>query len=481
MAKKKVNPQLLSPEQYIRQRARLLPIYKCYKGTNNIEDREMMILVVRRHAGGTFTVGGYMLDRWCVGVKDTLWYFNIDQSDLERLIHIVGDRLDNWDEVDYVEAHNWVYGALDWATNAGLSPCKDFALTRYILEEDDDAVELREYPFGRDGEYCLMVKDKQELNKYLPTVKATLGEGNFQTIISPLFSDDDNKEADSSDREQPLKDILYTYSGGDYPQTIQLHYPELEPLLYKNTLHYTRKDIDKVLSFPADALREDLHQLILRELGRQFGKTAEQLHKGKKTDYNIIGNCLLFLGEVGTFQDTLPVLLEVLRQNDVILNYNFGDVEVYFVKPLVYKFLHEDPTCFKPFLLEEGLCDFAKYTVLNYIGEIVCATPALREPVLGMMHEVLEAYLQDLPKCTICDGGVVAFAVYIPAALGATEFLPIVEEIYATGLVDKQAIGNIYTVRKIFSKPIPSDHWVLPYGDIHAIVETFQKDWKHHQ
>lgn len=203
MAKQNAKQQALSPERYICEKVRKLPIYKCYKGTTFVEDREMSILVIRQHKGGTFTVGAYMLDRWCVGVKYALWYFSISKADLDRLIEMLESGVDTLEEVDYVEAHNWVYGALDWASNAGISPCKDFAIARYILEEDDDNVELRDYEFGKDGEYYLLAENTQELNKYLPTLKKTLGEGNFFTEICQEDDYDDfDDEADDDDDEE---------------------------------------------------------------------------------------------------------------------------------------------------------------------------------------------------------------------------------------------------------------------------------------
>ncbi len=483
MAKQNAKQQPPSPERYIREKVRKLPICKCYKGTTFVEDREMSIVVIRQHTGGTFTVGAYMLDRWCVGVKYALWYFSISKADLDRLIERFENSIDKWEEVDYVEAHNWVYGALDWATNAGISPCKDFAIARYILEEDDDNVELRDYEFGKDGEYYLLVENTQELNKYLPTLKKTLGEGNFFTEVCQEddYDDFDDDEDDDDDEEDdspyPWADVPemeYTYVGGNYPKRIQLHHPEIEPILRKSVLELEEKDIDTVLALPVDTLREDLHQLILREIGRQYGKTEKQLEEEEQNE-DIIGNCFIFLSKVGTLQDTLPVLLEFLRQSPDIIFYNEGFAGRFLVKPLVYNFLREDPTCFKSFLLEKGLCSMAKTEILDFIRAIVCDIPSLRQPVLDMMHEVLEAYKADLPIRTLCDGEVVAFALFVVAELSATEFLPLVEEFYATDLVDKGLMGEIDAVRDIFNAPISADKLTLPYGDIYAIFEIFKE------
>ncbi len=268
--------------------------------------------------------------------------------------------------------------------------------------------------------------------------------------------------------------MKYTYVGGNYPKKIRLHHPKIEPILRKSVLELEEKDIDTVLALPADTLREDLHQLILREIGRQYGKTENQLDEEEQNE-DIIGNCFIFLSKVGTLRDTLPVLLEFLRQSPDIIFYNEGFAGRFLVKPLMYNFLQEDPTCFKSFLLEKGLCSMSKTEILDFIQAIACDVPSLRQPVLDMMREVLEAYKADLPMRTLCDGGVVAFAIFVVAELSATEFIPLVEELYATDLVDKGLMGDIDAVYDTFQEPISADNLSLPYGDIHAIYSIFQK------
>lgn len=192
MAKKnKKQQQNFSLEQYIRTKARQLPIYKCYIGDNAGNSREKLAMVIRQHAGGTFTYACFLLDCWCIGVKDAFCDFSVSESELDRILSHY-ERGMRVREVSYVEAHNWIYGAVDWATNAGIDPCKEFALAKYLLLPDDDEVELIEYDFGYNGEYLLETKTQQEANKYIPALNRTLGEGNYKVIISPLFDEDED-------------------------------------------------------------------------------------------------------------------------------------------------------------------------------------------------------------------------------------------------------------------------------------------------
>lgn len=143
MAKKnnKASQQPLSPERYIRTRVRQLPIYKCYKNFKSDDTNSMLLTVSRLHPQGNITFGMYLLDRWCLGIKEAFWMFNVDKSELKkRLSYFDSGVSEDSVEISYVEAHNWVYGALNWAEEAGIKPHKEFDLAQYLLEPDDENV-----------------------------------------------------------------------------------------------------------------------------------------------------------------------------------------------------------------------------------------------------------------------------------------------------------------------------------------------------
>ena len=483
----------MSPERYMREKARNLPIYKCYKGENPHNSREMLIMVVRQHKQGTFTYGSFLLDRWCIGVKDAMWNVYVDNVDLDELLNHYKRHLDIFEEIDYVEAHNWVYGAIAWAEDAGIHPHKDFNIAKYILEEDDDNVELIEYDFGLDGEHVLEAKSQQDANKYLPALRHTLGEGNFRVMISPLLDDDfddyddyddydeddydDEDEDEDEDDDEDISDeefwekmkswlkklkerfgkspsMEYTYKGGNYPQTLALNHPQVMDFAKKDADDISEDEMRQVLSLPHDTLREDIHQLILWEIGQQWGKDMEDFEKdGDTSDWHIIGNALMLLIEAGNASQTLPVLLEVMRQNDDFIEYNFADIMDEITWPLLYKFCKDNPETLKPFLLEPGLTQHAKNIAIECLTNIAGNYPKAKERIINMTAEILKAYKEDLPSHTICDGGCTAFAIGVLVELGAKEHLPLIEELYATQLVDETIMGPIKDIRKYIRKP----------------------------
>lgn len=59
--------QKLSPENYIRQKARSLPIYECWITSNWKNSGLASICISRIHSNGNLTLGMYLVDLYCLG------------------------------------------------------------------------------------------------------------------------------------------------------------------------------------------------------------------------------------------------------------------------------------------------------------------------------------------------------------------------------------------------------------------------------
>lgn len=144
---KKQQPKQLSPENYIKTKARTLPIDKCYINANWKETGMANIAVERRHTNGNFTFGIYLVDIYALGTKNTFWNFNTPISIYEKLKN--GPETE---EIDYILAHNIIYGGNEYAEDNGYKIHKDFEkLTKYILEVDDEKIPFIDIEFGKDG------------------------------------------------------------------------------------------------------------------------------------------------------------------------------------------------------------------------------------------------------------------------------------------------------------------------------------------
>ena len=135
-AKQQASKQL-TPEQYIRQKARMLPVEDCFMTSDWEKVGESIVLVVRRHVKETYTIGVYLIDTFCLGLKDSYYYFSIDKIDYDNLLERFR-RNESLEKISYNEAHNMIFGAIAFAEEAGITPSNSFELTQYLLEEDTE-------------------------------------------------------------------------------------------------------------------------------------------------------------------------------------------------------------------------------------------------------------------------------------------------------------------------------------------------------
>lgn len=189
-----------------------------------------------------------------------------------------------------------------------------------------------------------------------------------------------------------------------------------------------------------------LHRLILQEIGAP--PTAANRY--------LIADALMYLLDVGTQEDTLPVLLEVMRQDEDFRRFRFDGWEELFIEPLLYKFCKDNPALLRPYLLEEGLNTWFKTKALQALETIAATYEPARLPLTILATDLLQAYKEDLPYRRICDGYVVAFAIGIPIALRDEHFMPIIEEFYNSGLIHVGVQGPLFYVKQQMKKKAPT-------------------------
>ena len=151
---KKQNQRQQTPENYIRTRARSLPVDSCYVNSHWKESGMASIIVARKHNNGNFTIGIYLVDLFALGTKDTYFQFNIQLRELDEIIEKMGNG--QMIKAGYALVHNIIYGANAFAEDNGFRVYKDFSVTQFILEEDTEDIELIEIEFGNSGKTFLI-------------------------------------------------------------------------------------------------------------------------------------------------------------------------------------------------------------------------------------------------------------------------------------------------------------------------------------
>lgn len=209
--------QMLSPENYIRQKARTLSIYECRVNVGWNESKMATVLVARKHTNGNITVGIYLVDLACLGVKDTFWHFNIPLPEYREIMNHLMEMDEGTEKIDYVLAHNIVYAGIEFAGEYEFKPHKDFtSVTRFILEEDNKNVPLIEIECGINGLPSYMqgpLDNDVKARQVIAQLERVAGKGNYYLInedeeIFNLY-DDNNRNIDDDDDDDPFENMSF--------------------------------------------------------------------------------------------------------------------------------------------------------------------------------------------------------------------------------------------------------------------------------
>ena len=117
-----------------------------------------------------------------------MYNVNLDDYDLDELIDKINSSAPvPLEECTYEIAHNIIYGAIAYAEDLGFSPHSDFKIASYILEEDDDEIELIEFEFGREGKPCFVSGPYDNVQKIVNTLDRSVGNGNYDLQVGGLY------------------------------------------------------------------------------------------------------------------------------------------------------------------------------------------------------------------------------------------------------------------------------------------------------
>lgn len=480
MAKKKQQKQtFLSPAQYLKEKARSLEIGKCYVTAGIWDDGLGHVFVTRKHKGGKLSLAGFLVDVGCLGVKDSYVELRLEPEMVRERFAYIEDSIGPLKEINYNEAHNIIYGAVEFAEEAGISPDKSFVTSRLFLDEDTENIPLIEYEFGKDGKHFFVAKNAREVDKYLPILRRNLGD-NFRYIIPFQDYDEDEEYNDLEDilesgfdfgdifeKMAASRDEIekwhqpYTYRG-EYPAILEVKNPELlltvsDP---ENSIYIPEEKLDWIMSLPRDEVREDLEKILLFNIGLSCDGIPEDMEEG---DFSgVVGNSARLLGEVGNNTTSLEAVLEVLRQSRDFMEYHICDSGDFLLSVQLSKLGRNRLNCLMDFILEERLVNFNKSYVIEAVKEIACAEPDREAEVIDWFSTLLSRINEDFPNAVYTDPELNGLIVSAIMDISAIELLPQLKTLYDNSFVDLMACGSFKDVEQtMLTAPRPLESTLI--------------------
>lgn len=175
---------MAAPQAIIRQ-ARVFPMLECLispdweSGASGL----VQIVVARQQPTGEVAFGVYLVDTFCLGLKNT--YCNAgfalaryQREVKERVFHGVTPR-----PCQPELAHQLIYGAIAYAGQFGFKPQKDFELSQYVLAPRGELEEPYALTFGKDGKPFFVAGPYDHVPAILARLEKTAGAGNYDYLV----------------------------------------------------------------------------------------------------------------------------------------------------------------------------------------------------------------------------------------------------------------------------------------------------------
>ena len=168
----------------IRQ-ARSFPIDGCWTRSDWREHGVTVVVIARRQPDGKITFGNYLVDLYCLGLKNTFADMDVPQREFRRR-HLKESFPDGKPiEITPALAHEIIYGSIEYARQFGFRPHRDFKYSERVLDPPDYHPRSGEVEFGKDGLPFFAAGPYDNAQAIIRKLMRTAGEGNFH-YLAPI-------------------------------------------------------------------------------------------------------------------------------------------------------------------------------------------------------------------------------------------------------------------------------------------------------
>jgi hypothetical protein len=171
--------QKLSVQKYFKTRVRKLPLHECFINKQYKESGLAQILISRKQASGKYVYVVFLLDVFCLGLKNVMFNFNFNKNEYEEMKHQLFQS-EPFIPIDIVDAHNLIFGIIDIEEDIGFKPHKDFAIAEYILDTDLINDGIDEIEIGKNGKPLFIAGPHDNVKRIIKILDRTLGKDGYE-------------------------------------------------------------------------------------------------------------------------------------------------------------------------------------------------------------------------------------------------------------------------------------------------------------
>jgi hypothetical protein len=214
LAKRSILVRRTSNDPTIRlERAEKWPIVQALVGAELWREGIGHLAIIRQEAEGRFVSGVYLVDAYCLGVKNAFWTVGT-RKDVEDMIRTM-EQAQRMRAISPACLAKIIKGAVEYAQSIGLPPHPDYRHASILLDGIDLSTCPTRFTFGRDGkpfyfqgpnespaEVKAILQRVQDAGGHFMLVLPGAGSHKFP-MIEGAFDELDSDDEDDSPDESP--------------------------------------------------------------------------------------------------------------------------------------------------------------------------------------------------------------------------------------------------------------------------------------
>lgn len=290
------------------------------------------------------------------------------------------------------------------------------------------------------------------------------------TIMSKQMMRGQENIAHMNRNQISLEDREFSYENQtDTPPAF--HHAEMD-WLYEHDTVLPPDRVRAILALPRETLLEDL-EAVLQDGIRRFDYFNSQDWDGKTNTF--LYHAIILLGELRA-AESLPAVLDQLRQGDEYLEYWFADwLDDLFQTPL-YHMGREKLDKIQDFLQEPYIEAHFKNQAAQVFELVGLLEPERLEEVEQRYRDIIQYFLDHADDETLLDTDVLAFLISDAIGLRLQNLEPLAKEVYDRELATYGIMGEWEDVEKEFAEDsYGGNKLAWYYGDAFKQYEHLQK------
>lgn len=274
------------------------------------------------------------------------------------------------------------------------------------------------------------------------------------------------------------RDILSFEDDDSFPT---FHHHQIDEL-YLVGLRIKKESLDSILALPRETLITDLELVLQDSIERiDWFKEEVEIYENHEEGTSFVMHALFLLGQLEA-EESLPAILNVLRQDEDYLEFYLGDLLTELIWEPLFKVAENQLDVLKEFMFEPSIYVYSKTGVAETAKQIAFHKPDRRSEIIDWFQDVFEFYESCGIESDKFDPDLIGSLICEVIEIEAKELLTHIKKMYDLGFVNLSYCGSYLSVQEdmLKSSPINKKHEVLPiaerYQEITSTWASYQNE-----